>query len=173
MRKVILSIIILLPLLGCKKKITQFYVDYTSTVVIQSSVTQLLPFNVYTPDVTTNSEFEFSANNTNADRINSIYLRDMTLTITSPAGEDFSFLNSVDIFISSPNHTERKAAFKESIGSSPGNQLVCDIVDVDLQDFIKDEKFTIRVETVTDEALADDVHIDLYTRFLVDAKLIK
>jgi hypothetical protein len=141
--------------------------------VIQSSVGQLLPFNVYTPDVTTNSEFEFSSNDTDKDRVNSIYLQDLTLTITSPAGEDFSFLSSVEIFISSPNHTEKKAAFRESIGANPGSQLICDIVDVDLQEFIKDEKFTVRVKTITDEALSSDVHIDLYTNFLVDAKLIK
>jgi hypothetical protein len=89
--------------------------------------------------MTTNSEFEFSAHYTNKDRVKSIFLNDLTLTITSPASEDFSFLNSLEVFISSLNHSEKKVAFKENIDTSPGAHLVCDMVDGDIQEFIKDE----------------------------------
>lgn len=171
MKKIILFSLLILPLFGCKKKITQFYIDYTSSVVVSSSVGQLLPFNIYTPDVTTNSEQEFDSNDTKKDKVKSIYLKDLTLSITSPSGEDFSFLNSLEIFISSSNTSEMKVAFKENIGSNPGAFLTCDLVDIDLQQFIKDDQIKIRLKTVTDEALSNDVHIDLYTNFLVEAKL--
>lgn len=173
MKKAILLFTTLLLLGSCKKKLTQFYVDYTSTVVIQSTVGQALPFSVLTPEITTNSEAEFESNNTNKDHIESILLKDLILTINSPQGQTFSFLNSVEIYISSPNQAEKKVAFKDNIPANVGSSFACDIVDLDLQSFIKDDKFTIRVKTVTDETIAQDVHIDVYSNFFVDAKLIK
>ena len=158
---------------SCKKKLTQFYIDYTSEVVIQSTVGQLVPFSVYTPEIATNSEVEFESNNTKKDKIESIFLRDLELRIKSPSGETFSFLNSVELFISSPLHTEQRVAFKESIPSSVGTTLICDLLDVDLQNYVKDDKFTLRVKTVTDETIPQDVVVEVYSNFFVDAKLVK
>ncbi|MFT5859702.1 MAG: hypothetical protein ACI865_001806 [Flavobacteriaceae bacterium] len=159
-------------LAGCKKKLTEFYIDYTSELVIQSSIGQALPFSVYTPQVVTNSEFKFESNNTNKKKIDRIILSDMVLTITSPSGETFSFLNSIELFISSPDHTEKKVAFKENISSSIGAVITCDLLDLELQEFIMDDSFTIRMKVVTDETLPNDVYIDAYTRFFVKAKLL-
>ena len=171
--KLILLFTVLAVTASCKKKLTQFYVDYNSSVVIASSFGQLVPFSVYTPEVTTNSEVVFESNNTRKDKIESIYLRDLVLSITSPTNETFSFLNSVEVFISSPNLAERKVAFKEDIPASVGASLTCELVDVDLQSFIKEDQFTIRVETVTDETIPEDVHVNVYSNFFVDAKLLK
>ena len=158
---------------GCKKKLTQFYIDYNSIVVVQSAIGQAVPFNIYTPEMETNSEAEFESNDTRKDKINSIFLDEIKMTITAPQGETFSFLNSVEIFVSSPNNEEAKVAFKENIPSNIGSELVCDLVSVDLQKFVKDDKFKIRVLTVTDEVIPQDVEINLYSNFFVDAKLIK
>ena len=95
------------------------------------------------------------------------------MTITSPSGETFSFLNSIEIYISSPQFSEKKVAFKESIPANVGDQLICDLVDLDLQEFIKDDRFTLRLKTITDETIPQNVTVDVYTNFFVDAKLIK
>ncbi|MCR9171029.1 MAG: hypothetical protein NXI10_00940 [bacterium] len=157
---------------SCKKKLTEFDIDYTSEVVVSSTFGQLVPFSLNTPEIETNSEFEFESNNTRADKVERINLTTLRLDITSPNGETFSFLNSVDIYISSPNHAEKKVAFKESIPANVGSQLTCDLVDAELQDFIKDDSFTLRLVTVTDETIPQDVTIDVYTRFRVKAKLL-
>lgn len=170
-----LSLILLVAIISssCKKKLTQFHIDYTSQVVVSSTVGQLVPFSLNTPQMETNAEYEFESNNTNKERINSIRLEQLKLTITSPSNETFSFLNSIEIFISSPNIEERKVAFKESIPANVGNQLICELVDVELQGYIKEETFKLRLKTVTDETIPQDVTIDVYTDFFVDAKLIK
>ncbi|MDB3906826.1 hypothetical protein N9355_05110 [Crocinitomicaceae bacterium] len=157
---------------SCKKKLTEFDIDYTSQVVVNSTFGQLIPFSLNTPEMQTNSEFEFESNNTRADKVERINLTELRLKITSPNGETFSFLNSVEIFISSPNHTEKKVAFKESIPNNPGSILTCDLVDLELQDFIKDERFTLRLLTVTDETIPQDVTVEVYTNFRVKAKLL-
>ena len=158
---------------GCKKKLTQFYIYYNSTVIVQSAVGQAVPFNIYTPEMETNSEAEFESNNTRKDKIEPIFLDQLKMTITSPQGETFSFLNSVEIFISSPNNAEEKIAFKENIPSNIGSELACDLVSVDLQKFVKDDTFRVRVRTITDEVIPQDVEVNLYTNFFVDAKLLR
>jgi hypothetical protein len=169
----ILFIICLSTLTSCKKKLTQFYMDYTSKTTIQSTFGQFIPFSVFTPETTTNAEVEFENNNTRKDKIKSIKLVDLVLTITSPSNETFSFLNELEIFISSPNHSEQKVAYKKNIPSSVGNQITCDLSDLDLQSFVKDDSFTIRIKAITDETIAQDVDIDIYSNFFVDAKIIK
>ncbi len=173
--KFALVIVLALPLLltGCKKKLTSFNMDYTSNVVIMSSVGQILPFDVMTPAIESNSESEFSSNDTKKEHIKSLKLKELKLTITSPSGKTFSFLNSLEIFISSPDINERKVAFKENIPSSVGGVLQCEIVDLDLQEYIKQETFRIRIKAVTDETISEDVYVDVYTKFQVEAQLIK
>jgi hypothetical protein len=173
MNKLILFLIVLLPLFGCKKKLTQFYIEYNSTAFVQSTVPVSSPFSIYTPDQTTDSEFEFEVNDTRKDRIREILLKNLELSIIDPSGKSFSFLNSIEIFISSANNPEQKVAFKEEIPNSIGSKLVCDVSDVDLQAYIKEDKFSLRLRTVTDEILTEDVTINIYSNFLVDAQLIK
>lgn len=173
MRKALfLSLGLLLTLSSCKKKLTEFQLEYTSEVIVSSSVGQLVPFSLNTPEMETNSEFEFESNNTRKDKVESIRLSELRLSITSPSNETFSFLNSIEIFISSPNVAERKVAFKESIPSNVGTVLVCELVDLELQEYIKEDTFTLRLKTVTDETIPQDVTIEVFTDFYVKAKLL-
>jgi hypothetical protein len=163
---------LLLSQAGCKKKLTQFYIDYDSEAVLPSSFVTALPFTVYTPETETNSTYEFENNDTRKDKIKSIYLKDLVISITAPANTDFSFLSSIEVYITSPHHDERKIAFKSAVPADAGNSLTCDLIDIDLQSFVKDDSFQIRLRTVTDETIPEDIHLNIYTNFLVDAKLI-
>lgn len=156
---------------GCKKKLTQFYIDYTSTTVISSSVPVNTFFNIYTPEKETNSSTEFEVNDTRKDLIKEIFLEDLTIEITSPDDQDFDFLKSIEVFISSENLIEQKVAFKENIPNNT-QKIECELLDVDLQGYIKEDNFTIRIRTITDQILTQDVELEIYTNFFVDAELI-
>lgn len=173
MNKLVLFIVVITLLFGCNKKLTQFYIDYNSTAIIESTVPISSPFTIYTPDQTTDSEFEFESNDTRKDRIKEILLKDLVLTITNPQSKTFSFLNSIEIYIDSDNLPEKKLAFKENIPNDIGSQLICDLVNIDFQEYIKEDKFKLRLRTVTDEVLTEDITINIYSNFLVDAQLIK
>lgn len=81
----IFSFIILIALAAiapsCKKKLTEFDIDYTSEVTIDSTFGQLIPFSLNTPEIQTNSEFEFENNNTRSDLIDRTNLRELRLDI--------------------------------------------------------------------------------------------
>tara|TARA_R110000787_G_scaffold43892_2_gene107534 strand:+ start:125384 stop:125920 length:537 start_codon:yes stop_codon:yes gene_type:complete len=172
--KLLASFIILTLVLGCDKldELTQFNISYTEEVVIESSVVIDLPFNIYTPEINSNSESTFDNNNTHKDLIEYIELTSMILEINSPSNRNFDFLNSIEIFITAENQPEVRMAWKDNIPSNSGNIIELETSSDDLKDYIKQDKFTLRLETVTDELITSDHYIDVKTNFFVDAKIL-
>jgi hypothetical protein len=169
---IILSILI--SLIGCKKidELTQFDIKYDESLVIPASTGISLPFNLFTPDVKSNSESTFTVNDTRKDLIEEIVLKELNLTLTSPSNGDFGFLKSIDIFISAEGLSEVKIAWKEDIPSNIDKFLELDLTNIDLKEYIKKDEFSLRVNTVTDEVLTSDHHLDIHSSFFVDAKVL-
>ncbi|MCF8254667.1 MAG: hypothetical protein K9I36_08920 [Bacteroidia bacterium] len=159
---------------ACKKvdKLTKFNLNYEENVTIPSSTGINLPFNILSPDITTNSESSFSVNNTRKDLIESIKLTKLDLEIISPSNGNFNFLKSVDIYISADGLAETKIAYKENIPNNVGSKLSLDLTDTDLKEYIKKDKFSLKLVSVTDEFIATDYKIKISTSFFVDAKIL-
>jgi len=170
----IFSALIILISFGCEKadKLTQFEMEYTETVIIPSSTGINLPFNFLTPDISTNAESTFEVNDTRKDMVEEINLIKLDLTHTSPAGGDLGFLKSIKVYISAEDLPEKMIASKEDIPSNVGKYLEIETSNENLKDYIIKDKFSLRVNTVTDEAFNSDQHIDVHTVFFVDAKVL-
>lgn len=173
MRKQILVSGIIISIFGCNviDKLTQFDMEFNETAVIPSSTGINLPFNILTPDIETNSESTFAVNDTRKDLIEEIILKTLDLKITSPSNADFSFLKSINLYISAVGLNEVKIAWKDNIPSD-ATILNLDVTGVDLKEYIKADKFSLRLNTETDELLASDYHIDIHSVFFVDAKIL-
>lgn len=153
-------------------KLTQFKLDYTTEATIPGTAGLNVPIVMNTPDRTTNSEQQFSINDTRKDMIEEIYLDEVTLTLKSPSGEDFSFLEEITIFIKADGLPEKELATKKPVPANTGNVLTLDVSRVDAQEYIKQEEFSLRVEATVDEVIQQDHTFDIYTRFFVDAKVL-
>ncbi len=160
--------------MGCDtvEKLTQFNMNYDESVVIPSNTVIDLPFQISTPEVETNSESKFAINNTRKDMIEKIILIKMSLTLTSPDGEDFSFLESINIYIHAEGLDEVKIAWKDEISSNTEDVLDLETTGTDIQEYIKKDKFSLRIHTTTDEVLTNDHHIDVKSTYFVDAKIL-
>lgn len=172
-----LSILILSFLfftLSCDKidNLTKFDITYNQEVVIPSSSLVSLPFSIFTPEVTTNSASTFESNNTNKDLIEDIRLTELNLNILSPNDGNFNFLKSVEVFISSKNFPEKRIAWKENIEENNSSYLSLETLNEDIQDYIKEDKYTLRVETITDETIKEDHKINIESILFVDAKIL-
>ena len=172
--RILLFCCIILALSGCKAidNLTQFEMDYDQTVVIPANIPIDLPYNVLTPDIETDSETSFSINNTRKDLIEKIYLTELSLTITSPSSADFSFLESIEIYISADGLQEVKVAYKDPVPANDGTVLNMDLIDIDIKDYIKKDSFTLKLKTVTDELLSSDHQINVHSVFFIDAKIL-
>lgn len=159
---------------GCNiiDKFTQFELEFNETVVIPSSTGINLPFNILTPDIETNSESKFAVNDTRKDLIEEMKLTTLRLTHTSPADRDFSFLKSISVFISADGLPETKIAWKDNIPANVGKIIFLDLTDNDLKEYIKKDKFALRMNAETDELLTADQYIEVYSVFFVDAKIL-
>lgn len=166
--------IVFVTFFGCKKvdELTKFDMDYNTTVVIPSSTGINLPFNVISPSVTSNSESTFEVNDTRKDLIEEITLKKLELTVITPNGEDFSFLESISIYINAQDLPEVKIAWNDVVSSGAGSVLSLTTSNADLKEYIKKDNFTLRVNTVTDEVLTSDYHINIFSQFFVDAKIL-
>lgn len=146
--------------------------DYSSSVTIPNSTGLELPFNLLTPDIETNSESEFAVNDTRKDLVEEIKLTKLILTITSPENQTFSFLESIVIYISASGLDEVEVASLNKVPASPGKRLTLETTHQDLKEYIKKDKFVLRVKTVTDEFITKDVDIDIASSFFVNAKIL-
>ena len=161
-------------MIGCDEidKLTQFKMPYNESVVISSSTVINLPFDIYTPDISTNSSSTFQGYDTAEDLIEKIKLGSLKLTLTSPSDADFSFLQSVKIYISAEGLSEEKIAWKESIPESIGKTIELETSTVNLKEYIFKDKIKLRVNTVTNRVITSDHYIDLNAVFNVDAKIL-
>ncbi|NCU04285.1 MAG: hypothetical protein GXC73_09895, partial [Chitinophagaceae bacterium] len=93
--KLLLSALFVVSILiGCKRLGVNFGINHQATFRVDSGSPLNLPFEVGTPDVTTNSSQQFENNNTAANLIKEIKLEELKLTITSPNNKTFSFLKN-------------------------------------------------------------------------------
>ncbi|WP_150451431.1 hypothetical protein [Arenibacter lacus] len=174
MKKYILILAVMLGLGGCDKldELTKFEMDYKQRVVIPASAGMDLPFDVFTPKTETNSSSEFAVNDTRKDLIEEIVLRKLTLSIVSPEGEDFSFLESITVYMSAEDLPEIKIAWNDEVSATVGGVLELEVSDDDLKEYIKKDSYSLRVNTVTDELLKSDHEIEIASIFFVDAKIL-
>ena len=174
MKRSIIFILFAFALTQCDQldKLTQFDVDYDTSVTISSTVGLDVPFEIATPEVTTNSESEFEVNDTRKDLIEEITLKNLSLMITVPDDGNFDFLNDIEVYISADGLEEKKVAWKNNIPESIGNSMELETSDIDLQEYIKKDSFNLRVKTTTDKVITQDHEIEIHSVFHVNAKIL-
>lgn len=173
-KRIFLFAFILLFAFGCDEidKLTQFEMEYTESVTIESMIGINLPFNFFTPAISSNSESVFEINDTRKDQIEQIILTSLDLTLSIPDDGDFNFLRAIEIYISAEGLDELKIAWKENIPSDVADYIELDTAGEDLKEYIIKDEFSLRVNTITDEILTSDHQIDIHSIFFVDAEVL-
>ena len=159
---------------SCDKldELTKFDIAYNQRVTIPSSTGIDLPFDIITPEIETNSESKFEVNDTRKDLVEEIRLTELEMVIISPTEADFSFLNSVEVYISADGLEEILVASLDEVPDNAGNTILLNTADVDLKEYIKKDAFSLRLNTVTDELMSSNHEIDVNSTFFVDAKIL-
>ena len=173
-KKNIFIICLLALITSCDKldELTKFDMEYSQRATIPSSAGIDLPFDVFTPEIETNSESTFEVNDTRKDLIEEIKLTELEMVIISPDGADFSFLNSIEVYISADGLEEIKIAYLEEVADDAGSVITLDTSDTDLKEYIKSDEFSLRLNTVTDELMSTDHELEVNSTFFVDAKIL-
>lgn len=163
-----------LILSSCKKlaELTQFNLNYNTETTIQAGPASNLPFDVFTPEITTASESEYEGKKTSKNLIQSILIRKLVLKTDQSSGRNFDFLNSIKIYISANGKPEMLIAWKEGIPETIGNELLLDCSSDELRDYLIQDKYKLRLEVKTDKIVNQDIKIRIESLFRVDAKIL-
>jgi hypothetical protein len=158
---------------SCQKKLVHFYLNYDSETTVPATVVSGFPFSLLTPELETNSTYEFENKKTRKDKISSIFLKALDLEIDTPDGETFSFVNSIELYIDSDLLPEVKIAEQTAIPDNVGSTLALNVSETDIKEYIKGDQFKLRLKVISDETIPQDVHINIHSNFLVNAQLIR
>lgn len=154
--------------------LTKFEMDYQTTYSIPPvpGAAIGLPLNLPQQEIETNSESTFSNNKTTKNSVESIKLKSITLNITSPEDANFNFLKEIHIYIKSDNIEETEIANLIDIENLNTTTLDLDILDKELEAYLKEDQFTLRVNATADEATSQQIDVLIDTVFDVDAKIL-
>lgn len=166
-----ISFIVFLTGCGLFKSLTTFDLETSFTYTIPASTPVATPFSPGTPDIQISSEAEFDGNDTEAKYVECASLKQCKLTITSPPSETFSFLKSIKIYITAKDASDKLLAYKNNITGNT-NTLTLNTTGEGFADYIKKEKFGIRIDAVTDEVITQDVDILNELVFDIEAKVL-
>lgn len=159
---------------SCKKvdKLTQFTMDFDQQVIIEAPVPipiGVLP-NIPTPAISTNSDSVFENENTHKDLVEEAILEELSLHVVDPDGATFSFLESIEVYMSAEGLDEVLIAFNNQV--PPEAYIELEPVGQDLKEYIKKDEIVLSVKVVTDEIILQDHTIDIHTEFYIDAKIL-
>lgn len=155
---------------GCKllDELRTFDINYDVDFTIPSSTIINLPIDIPTPPTTTNSEQRFEDEGVESEWIDSIRLTGLTVTINSPQGEDFEFLEDISLFMNADGQQEVLIAEKVPVPSGSGSQIELDVTGVDLYPYISQNSFSLRTQVTTDQAMTQSV--DCTARLVIEVK---
>lgn len=173
-KNILFLVLIMIGISGCDSlsKLTQFDIDFDSYTTIPKSGLNITPFNIATPPIQSNSESKFSANNTSVDLIEKVAIKKLTLTVSSPANGDLSFLKSIKVYIAADGMDDALLASKDNIPDNCGASIDLDVTAANFKEYITKDKFSLKVKAETDKLLAEDHEVDVHTVFLVDANIL-
>ncbi|WP_242921313.1 hypothetical protein [Pontibacter liquoris] len=172
MKKLLLPLLLLLVVAGtsCDKieDLLTFYINHDESIKIESSfpVGALVPLTPVT--VTTNSNEEFKNNKTRAELVKNVTLSKLALTVTDPQGENFNFLKSIEIYISSDAKGETKIAYLNEVPQN-ATSLELTSTNAKLDEYLKSDTYTIRTKAALAKPVSSDITIKAAMRFKVTA----
>ena len=166
-----LTALLFLIFASCKKSGISFTISNQTTFRVESTSPLSLPFEVATPDVTTNSSKEFENNRTSSGLIKEVNLEELKLTITNPSGKTFSFIKSIQLFISTNNSDEIELATLDNI-TSAAQTISLAPSQQNLDKYIKASSYKIRTKLVTKETLTQAIDIRADLKFRIKASLL-
>ena len=149
-------------------KLLTFTISKDATITIPKDLPAGIPISGANEDIVTNSSVEFENNNTNANLVKDVRLKELVVTITNPTDKTFSFLKSIYIYISTDGSDEIQLAHQDNINSTT-NTLTLIPTDAKLDKYVKASSFKLRTSATLKEATTEDITVKGDVKFNVTA----
>jgi hypothetical protein len=173
MKKLSLFIILVLcfGFFSCKK-LTTFEIKNSTQFTIPSAGGVGILGNT-APPVPTSSQTAFQNKGTDASHIKEIKLKKLSLTITSPSGQNFNFLDKVHIYISAAGLAEQEIANLDPVPFNGSASIDLNTTGIVLDDYVKKDTYNLRIAAETNSITTQNVDITADMTFSVRATIHK
>ena len=169
-----LAPVLLLLVAGCRKNILDELLTFTVEVSQNSRIPPPSIFFTGLPkpvSVITNSEASFRNNKTTRDKVKNVLLDQMQLTLVSPAALNFDFLDTLKVYINTPN--VRNRILLAHLYNAPQGAKTLTLVPTTerLDDYLKADQYELTVYSRQrpNYFIRDSLTIRSDTRFKVTA----
>ena len=155
---------------GCKKiqQLLTFYIEDSQNIRIPASPPLATLVSLTPLTVSTKSEESFKNNNTRADMVKDVSLNKLTLTITDPSGQNFDFLQKIELYVSTNANDQIRLAYLDQVPRGVSSiELIS--TGAKLDSYLKASSYTLTTKVQTNQALARDVTVRSDSRFKVTA----
>lgn len=171
MRKFIaLFFVSVLLLTSCNElsKLTEINLPLSETITIP-----IIPLvgasSISTPGIKTGIDSIMKDAGISAKSIEDITLNKMEFALTS-TDEDFSFFESVDIYMSASGKDDVKIATARDIAVT--SKILFKTLDVDLKDYILLEEFSLKIDFETKKPIVSPKEIKIDLNLVLDLKVL-
>ncbi len=110
---------------------------------------------------------ELEKNGVSSDLIKKATIKSLTINLESPATGNFNWLKSAKIFITGEVQPETEVAMVTEVLPDQKSIEISGI-DLELTDYIKDGKFSFKLEAINDEIIPVDHEVTVTTTFNVE-----
>jgi hypothetical protein len=145
-----------------------FSLDNQVSFTIPAGFPVNTPIELLTPSISSNSSTVFENNDTRAELVKEVKLKEFKLTITNPTDKTFSFLKSVHMYISTNDTDEIELAYLDNI-TSTSNTLNLTCTTQKLDKYVKSPTFRIRAKAETKETISANISVKADMKFQVTA----
>lgn len=175
MKKYLFSLLMIVPFLsGCESlsKLTQFDLPFTQsiTVPVTPAIALGIPITLNTPEIKTNIDSVLNSYSLETDFVEKITLKEMKLTVSSPAGEDLSFLKDVTIYLTASGTEDVKVASATDVSTT--TPLLLTVENVNLKSYLLKDKFALKIVVSGDEVTTVEHKVNIDMIFAFDAKVL-
>lgn len=170
----VICLILLIPIGACKKLKSladiNINIPYSTTVTMPTAYEEGIPLpgmgvtaNIGPIPIETRSQEYLAQYNTNAEKIQSVTLRKLSLKILSPSTESIDFLDTVRIYISAQGQPEVLAAYH--YGRMGGDSLVLTCSNDDLRNYFLADIMNIRLKARFNRIPAPGTNLEIASVF--------
>lgn len=155
-------------------------VDQLLTFDVSQSDTLKIPFipkgsvdtTLFSIDIPTNAKQKAQENGTNTDLIKKAILKELKMTIINPPGQNFNFLDTINLYLSAPGLNEILLAGKTNIPADT-NIVYLDTYGSDFVQYIKQDTFALSPQLVTKDSVLYQIDVLVDLIFSVTADPLK
>lgn len=167
---------LLLGAVSCKKilNLLSFQVSDSSSFTVPGTpfVPPGISLSIPGVSVPTTAQSTYKSNNTSADYVQDVTLDRLTLTVTNPSTQNFDFLKSISIYISTDAAGSNKVLLA-SLATVPTGQTSINLTPAGnkLDLYLKSNSYTLTTTAELAQTLRQNTDVRADSRFTVHANL--